>query len=251
MSDSESSVFLFEGDEPAIVRAAVRAQETFRFFWRECSWEQRRIVPGLVISAVKVAFRDEAPQPAEHMWVGDVTFDGIQIRGTLLNQPNWVRSVSQGDAVSAPFSSIGDWMYAYAGDTVCGAFTVNWMRANMSPDERRQHDAMWGLEFGDPEHIQLVPSSGAADPFVEHPMSANMVGPWNEQLATASIHPFMEPDSTGWTLLHHLALAGSAATVKLLLEHGADASVRTHDGRTALDIAKSMGWPAVVALLEG
>ena len=53
----------------------------------------------------------------------------------------------------------------------------------------------------------------------------------------------------GWTLLHQEALAGSAATVKVLLEAGADPNARTDDGITPLELARSLGWEKVAALL--
>ncbi len=252
MADVESPVFLFDGDDPAMGEASKRAQDTFRFFWREMAWESRRIVPGLSLAAVKAPFWDasDGTPAVEHMWVNDVTFDGETVTGTLLNSPNWVRSVSAGARVEIPLSHLGDWMYATPGQPVCGAYTVNLLRSRMSPAERAQHDEMWGLDFGDPDTITLVPDWGTDNPEMEHPMSDNMAEPWGKQLAASPISDFMQPDAQGWTLLHHLALAGSLATVKLLLEHGADASLKTHDGRTPLDLAKSMRWTSVIALFD-
>lgn len=56
-------------------------------------------------------------------------------------------------------------------------------------------------------------------------------------------------DDRGWTLLHQEALAGSAATVKVLLAAGADPNAVTDNGSTPLQLAKSLGWENVVALL--
>ncbi len=91
MSDSKN-VFMFDAGDPAMIEAHKRAQETFKYFWRELSWEFRRIVPGLDLACVKIAFTDgdtqrEGPSH-EHMWVSDVLFDGKNITGTLINSPN-------------------------------------------------------------------------------------------------------------------------------------------------------------------
>lgn len=51
-------------------------------------------------------------------------------------------------------------------------------------------------------------------------------------------------------MLHHQALAGSAATVQALLDAGADPNAKTPDGRTAADLARVMGWKRVVAILD-
>jgi len=50
---------MFDGDDPAMQQAYEAAQQSFKYFWRELSWEQRRIVPGVdmadrIVSRVKV-----------------------------------------------------------------------------------------------------------------------------------------------------------------------------------------------------
>lgn len=56
-------------------------------------------------------------------------------------------------------------------------------------------------------------------------------------------------DERGWTLLHQEALAGSAATVRVLLAAGANPRAQTKQGKTPLQLAQSLGWDKVVALL--
>jgi WD40 repeat protein/ankyrin repeat protein len=57
-------------------------------------------------------------------------------------------------------------------------------------------------------------------------------------------------DDGGLTALHFAASGGEAATVRRLLDRGADPAVRDHKGRTPLDIAEYNGWEAVEALLQ-
>jgi ankyrin repeat protein len=45
-------------------------------------------------------------------------------------------------------------------------------------------------------------------------------------------------------------LNGNTATVNVLLEAGADPDAVTNHGMTPLQLAKSLGWEKVVALLE-
>src|SRR5690349_20883769 len=98
-----SKVFHFDQGDPEMQQANERARETFRYLWRELSWERRRIVPALDMACVKIPFSDgeNAEAEVEHMWVSDLDFDGTNITGTLINSPNTLSSVKQGDAVSS------------------------------------------------------------------------------------------------------------------------------------------------------
>jgi uncharacterized protein YegJ (DUF2314 family) len=282
MSDSEpSKVFLFDNSDPEMQAAYQNARATFRYFWREVAWERRRIVPGLDLACVKAPFADGAGAAAaqnkpevEHMWLSEVDFDGQVVSGVLLNAPNWLKTVKQGDAARIPLAQISDWMYAgsmfvpgqrCARSEVYGAHTVNLMRARMGRRERQEHDDAWGLDFGDPKTIRLIPygkkKSGGLlhslfgkhaveTPDDEHPMSEAMAPSLKGRLAEdpSLLHG---KDDNGWTLLHQQSLAGSTATVKVLLEAGADVNAVTAHGRTPLQLAKALGWDKVVALLVG
>src|SRR5207245_3145068 len=106
MSESQPSrVFLFDNSDPEMQRAYESARATFRYFWREVAWERRRIVPALDLAAVKAPFSDgESAQRSkdtpdvEHMWLSEVDFDGRFVSGVLLNAPNWLKTVKEGDA---------------------------------------------------------------------------------------------------------------------------------------------------------
>lgn len=190
----------------------------------------------------------------EQMWFGqgDIQFNGFMVSGTLLNAPNELTTVKQGETVSIPLSMISDWMYGMEGD-VFGGFTVHAMRARMDEEERAQHDEAWGLEFGDPLKPRVLPlkvgwyTKGDLSS-QEHPMSVNMAPELKKQLA-AQPEMITSVDERGWTILHTEALAGSTPTVKVLLEAGADPNVKTNDGLTPLKLAKTLGWDNVLAVL--
>jgi uncharacterized protein YegJ (DUF2314 family) len=253
VSEPQSKVFLFDNDDPAMQRAYEQARATFRYFWREVAWERRRIVPALDLAAVKAPFSDgdrrrkDTPE-AEHMWLSEVDFDGRDVSGVLINSPNWLTGVKEGDAVGVPLGRISDWMYAISG-VVYGAFTVNLLRSRMGRKDLKEHDAAWGLNFGDPAKLRVAPAPEKGQPeSPEHPMSVNMACSLKEQLAREP-SLLTAADDRGWTLLHQEALAGSAPTVGVLLDAGADPEARTRDGRTALQLAQSLGWETVAALL--
>ncbi len=272
MSNSRSPVVFHPGDDPEIHEAAKRARQTFKYMWRELTWEYRRIVPALELAAVKAAFSDheDGSEPVEHMWMTDIEFNGDQIRGVLVNEPNELSSVAAGDSVALTLEELEDWMYVRDG-RVYGGFTVQVTRARMNAADRRDHDDAWGFDFGDPSVVELVPNWNArgqpkpgfvgrllgkkpppvepTDPDDEHPMSENMAAGLAEAVAKDP-SGFSAPGDDGLTTLHSLALGGSRACVQVLLENGVDTTVRTPSGKTARDLANQMGWPAVVALLQ-
>lgn len=267
MSESQpSKVFMFDNADPEMQRAYENARANFRYFWRELAWERRRIIPGLDLACVKAPFSDgqegthtgDGPE-VEQMWLSDVDFDGRLVSGVLLNAPNWLKSVKEGDSARLPLAQITDWMYVISGE-VFGAYTVNLMRSRMSRRERQQHDEAWGLNFGDPQNIRVVPEPkkgggllknwfGKGQPDTgEHPMSVNMAPSLREQLEQDPSMVSLRMDG-GWTFLHQEALAGSLPTVQVLLEAGADPNAVTDHGMTPLQLARSLGWDKVVALL--
>jgi uncharacterized protein YegJ (DUF2314 family) len=267
MSDSPASpVFLADGSDPEMQQAYESARATFRYFWREIAWERRRIVPALELACVKAPYSDgaqgtrDAKSPeVEHMWISEVDFDGREVSGVLLNAPNWLKTIKQGDPVRMPLNHISDGMYAIQGE-VFGAYTVNLMRSRMGRQERKEHDSAWGLNFGDPNKIRLGPEPNKGGGLLkswfgkrqadtgEHPMSENMAASLKDQLAKDPTLVSAK-DDRGWTFLHQEALAGSAATVKVLLAAGADPKAVTDHGMTPLQLAKALGWENVVAVL--
>jgi len=267
-------IFMFDERDPAMQRAYEAARASFKHFWRELSWERRRIVPALDGAMVKLPFTDgprtDGNSDYEHMWIGEVGFDGETLSGELLNAPNWLTSVQQGDAVRAPFSHLTDWLMRADGQAY-GAFTVNQMRAKMNSRERKAHDKAWGLDFGDPATVRVEisseerPKGGAfsslfrgqpknsdqQEGFRDHPMCVNMLPQYDAQLAgDPTIARDVLDEEIGFTLLHAEALAGNLGMVKLLVAHGAEVSRRTKAGRTASELARSIGWPEIADYLD-
>jgi|LauGreDrversion2_5_1035112.scaffolds.fasta_scaffold47966_2 ankyrin repeat protein len=61
--------------------------------------------------------------------------------------------------------------------------------------------------------------------------------------------PFCLQDAR-WSALHYAAFNGYLAFAKRLLERGADATLRTNTGQTALDLARKKGHGEVKYLLS-
>jgi uncharacterized protein len=244
-----SPVFMFDNSDPEMQAAYARARDTFRLFWREVAWDRRRIIPALSMAAVKAPFSDPQKRGAkgepdvEHMWLTDVDYDGEMVSGELVNAPNKLKTIKQGDNLRVPIAQLSDWMYVLS-DVVFGGFSVNLLRARMSAKERKNHDAAWRLNFGDPaavrtsteqerHEIDVATAPSLRDHLAQHPNAVSAKG------------------HLGWTLLHHEASIGNAVAVQLLLPAGADPHAKADNGVTPLQLARNLGWDAVAELLAG
>ncbi len=266
----KSPVFFADGSSTKMINAYKKAQETFKYFWREQSWEYRRIVPGLTVSCVKVAFTQEKPGSSElmveHMWINEIDFDGDHIRGVLINQPNDITHIQVGDPVEVPLEEISDWLFAIYPSKqpkglsklfsssplpkAYGGFTIQVMREEMSKSDRKAHDNAWGLDFGDYNDIQVVNEQKLhPENLIEHPMSKNMkekLIEFIQQYPSELTHT----DEKGYTILHKETIAGNLTSVDVLLKAGADKNVKTQSGKTALDFARQMKWEHIIPMLE-
>lgn len=270
---TEQIIYSVEGESEKFKAAVAGAQATFKYFWRELSWEARRIVKGLDMAAVKMSFPIESDDPevpgVENMWVNDIEFDGHSITGVLMNEPSWATSFKAWEPVTLPLSLLNDWMYVRQGH-VYGGFTVDAIRADMSEAERQEHDEAWGLDFGEPGFVEVVPAAEGQQPLLlsrtlgtaedqqtlallectEHPMALNMRDKIEEGVS-AQPQVVRNPDDEGWLMLHREVLAGNYTVVDALLRHGADPLAANGNGQTSLELARIAGWPRILALLEG
>ena len=239
----ESPVTFHQGDAPQIVQASERARETFRYFWNQVSLDFNRIVPALELAFLKVPFSDDYSNPdaqVEEMWVEQVNFDGIDINGVLLNSPNWLKSVKQGDEVHSTLSQLSDWLCVLEGQ-VYGAHTVQLLRSRMADEERTQHDQAWGLNFPSPSTVLTPEHNQKFEDVIATLLS--------EQIVKDPVTVEARFDH-GRTILHLEALYGRAPSVRVLLDHGASTTARCDRGWTPLDYARSLQWTHVVTLLE-
>ena len=236
-------VTFHEDDDPDFERASHLARETFRYFWKQVSLDYNRIVPALQVSCIKKPFSDDDSDPdsqVEHMWVSDIVFDGLTIRGVLINAPNWLRSVSEGDIVECTVDEIGDWMCVLGGK-VYGAYTVQATRSRMNESERAAYDEAWDLQFPPPGEVLVPPEESDFEPVVAKLLNDNL---------RKNIESVEWIDDAGRSLLHHEALNGRSHSVRVLLDCGADPLIRCDRGWTPRDYANSLGWTGVARILE-
>ncbi|WP_394776135.1 DUF2314 domain-containing protein [Flavobacterium sp.] len=265
---SNQEIVFPKGDSQKMNDAFKKAQETFKYFWRELSWESKRIIPALKVAYVKVAFSQNINGSEnaafEHMWIDCISFDGEQIRGVLINTPNELTNIKNGDEVIVPLTQISDWLFAIQGSEpkgvsklfsvaqpkTFGGFTIQAIRSEMTSQERKDHDKAWGLDFGDFNEVLLV-NGQKQNPanLIEHPMSKNMREKFRDFL---NQHPdeITYQDQEGFSLLHRETIAGNLTTVAILLESGVDVNMKTNQGKTALDLAKQLKWEHLIQVLE-
>lgn len=252
---SENLVYFTANSSPKMIEAFKEAQNTFKYFWRELFWEYRRIVPSLSIAFVKIAFiqKTQNDEIIEHMWIDNVHFDGNNITGVLLNSPNKITNINNGDTINVPFNQISDWLIANNVDTIpktYGGFTIQAIRSSMSENERFEHDNAWGLDFGDSnEVLYVIDQKIKPENLIEHPMSINMREKLN-QFLIENPNEISVKDENGLTLLHKETIAGNATSVEVLLKFGADKNHKSNQGETSIDLAKKMQWQHIIAIFE-
>ena len=101
--------------DPEMIAAILKARDTVDEFIAALEDPQ----PGQAF-AVKVRFRDGDAD--EYLWLGGVRFDGESFTGKVLNDPERVANVEQGDEHSVPLEQIADWAIVENGRRT-GAFT--------------------------------------------------------------------------------------------------------------------------------
>ena len=252
-NDQKENTIFFTQQDDIMLQASQKAQESFKYFVRELYWENLRIIRAHDIAMIKVPFQQhigEQPEPIiEHMWINNVFFNGETITGELVNTPHQLTNISVGDTVNKEISEIHDWIISIQGKTY-GGFSVQAMRSDMNEVERKNHDHAWGLDFGDCHDILVVYGQKEnPENLVEHPMSVNMAEEWRD-FFKENPEQITVTNEKGLTLLHREAIAGNKTSIEVLLELGADKTVKTIQGKTALDYAKIMNWEHLIDLLS-
>jgi uncharacterized protein YegJ (DUF2314 family) len=84
---------------------------------------------------VKKAFVDG--NSVEHLWIGDLTWDGKNFHGRVNNKPLDVSNVRLGQKVTVAPREVTDWMFIKSGKMM-GGFTTRVLYARLSPKERAE-----------------------------------------------------------------------------------------------------------------
>lgn len=245
------SIFYIKGEDQEMNMAIEKARSTFKYFWREMTWEYRRTIPAFDVACVKVIFSQEikGKVETEHMWINDIHFDGDHIYGTLINEPEIISDIKNQDLIKVPITQISDWLLANDKETL-GGFTIQLLRSRMNAEELKQHDEAWGLNFGDFNNIKvIVGEDQTPENQIEHPMSIDMQDRFTDYI-NKNLVELNQQEEDGYTMLHNETIGGNKTIVKILLEAGADCSLQTNTGKTALDFAQQLAWDHIIPLLK-
>lgn len=140
----QGNVVKVAGDDAAMNAAIQRAQETLPQFIDALQYPD---VPDLYYS-IKVEYPYGNDGGSEHLWVGNLAYNGGRFTGLLENEPVYVENLQMGDSVVVDPKDVTDWMIV-DGEQIYGGFTIYVLRAKMTDDERKKFDAESGLAFGD------------------------------------------------------------------------------------------------------
>ncbi len=120
-------------DDPVMNAAIAKARATVGAF--ETALRAPKASQSGFSIKIPVADGDEI----EHFWLSNVRFDGSEFSGKIDNEPETVKTVKMGQAVSARPTEISDWMYVDHGKLV-GGYTVRVLRDRLSPADRAEFD---------------------------------------------------------------------------------------------------------------
>ena len=100
--------------------------------------------PNQTNFSIKKGFKDKGM--TEHIWLGDVTYDGTVFHGRINNEPVDVKNVKFGEAVTVGPKDISDWMYIEDGKLV-GGYTVRLLYNRESPEGKKQFVKETGMKM--------------------------------------------------------------------------------------------------------
>jgi uncharacterized protein YegJ (DUF2314 family) len=75
----------------------------------------------------------------EHLWIGDLFFDGQKFHGRINNRPIEVHNVKLGQKVTVAPREVSDWMFVKKGKLM-GGYTTRVLYARLSAKDRAEFD---------------------------------------------------------------------------------------------------------------
>jgi uncharacterized protein YegJ (DUF2314 family) len=120
-------------DDADMNAAIAKAQETLPLFMEAF----QSPAPTQTDFSLKVRFPYGSSGGAEYIWIDDLIYYNDQFKGTVGNDPVYVKDLKYGDHVTINTSDISDWMIIDGGKML-GGYTLHVLRKNMSESERKE-----------------------------------------------------------------------------------------------------------------
>lgn len=84
----------------------------------------------------------------EHMWVSELTFDGTNLVGILVNEPTNITNLQYGDTITIKKDMISDWVYTdKASNLTYGGYTMRVFVDRMKKQEKAAFEQENGIMF--------------------------------------------------------------------------------------------------------
>lgn len=143
--NSEDGTITYVEDNDRKMNAAMdKARETFGQF--EKAFIENQTTGNYSLFVVKEAFPTKDGSK-EHMWINELTFDGTNFTGILVNEPMQDVDVKYGDTIVIDRNLISDWVYVDSTNLAYGGYTVRVFMDRMSDGEKTAFQKENGYEF--------------------------------------------------------------------------------------------------------
>ncbi|HEX8272668.1 MAG TPA: DUF2314 domain-containing protein [Longimicrobiaceae bacterium] len=132
--EDQPDVYNLTRDDRAMNAAVARARATLGTFNKYLD----KVGHGSASAMIKGMFT--AGDRTEHIWVGNVAWDGTRYRGRLIGEPVWVKRLHDGNPVALTPEQVSDWTIVADG-ILLGGYTTLEIRRRLSPGDRAAFDA--------------------------------------------------------------------------------------------------------------
>lgn len=136
----EPDIYSIEDNDKEMNEAIKKSRQTFDNFLIAFKNQKR----NQTNFSVKMPFPTK--DGAEHIWLVNVESNGEKLFGQVDNLPENVKSIKLGDKIEINRNKISDWFYI-ENNKLVGGLTIRVLRDRMSPNEKKQFDQEFGVEF--------------------------------------------------------------------------------------------------------
>jgi uncharacterized protein YegJ (DUF2314 family) len=139
-ADAKAPCQEVKDDDAMMDRAVAKARESLGFFLAALKANKSDTMDFEVKKCVVDG------ENVEHLWVGDITWDGKAFHGHIDNEPLDVTNVAVGRRVTVSPEDLTDWMFIKNGKLM-GGFTMRVLYSRLSADDKAKFDQQAGFKM--------------------------------------------------------------------------------------------------------